>query len=184
VLLFRATSFFATRFPKKTFERASETRTQKTKTKHEKQIKFGSIGYHTTPVISLYVVLFSTPVCSGTRFSHTHAHKTYLFVPLSLVNFIPPRNKFSSRETTIEQQSSRRTTTRTLDRERRRRREVLKRACRREIGFRITFSLLEFLSLYLSLARAKQIQSTDAHQIPKISLLLYPSWSSSSYNKS
>ena len=102
----------------------------------------------------MYVVLFSTPVCLGTRFSHTHA-QTYLFVPLSLVNFIPPRNNFSSRETTIEQQSSRRTTTRTLDRERRRRREVLKRACRREIGFRFTFSLLEFLSLSIYLSRAQ-----------------------------
>ena len=104
------------------------------------------------------MVLFSTPVCLGTRFSHTHA-QTYLFVPLSLVNFIPPRNNFSSRETTIEQQSSRRTTTRTLDRERRRRREVLKRACRREIGFRFTFSLLEFLSIYLSISRARKTDS-------------------------
>ena len=110
----------------------------------------------------MYVVLFSTPVCLGTRFSHTHA-QTYLFVPLSLVNFIPPRNNFSSRETTIEQQSSRRTTTTTttLDRERRRRRrrEVLKRARRREIGFRFTFSLLEFLSLSLSISRARKTDS-------------------------
>ena len=92
-----------------------------------------------------------------TFFAHTRT-QTYLFVPLSLVNFIPPRNNFSSRETTIEQQSSRRTTTTTttLDRERRRRRrrEVLKRARRREIGFRFTFSL-GGVSLYLSLSRAQ-----------------------------
>ena len=89
-----------------------------------------------------------------TFFAHTRT-QTYLFVPLSLINFIPLRNNFSSRETAIEQQSSRRTTTRTLDRERRRRREVLKRACRREIGFRFTFSLLEFLSLSLSISLSR-----------------------------
>jgi hypothetical protein len=105
----------------------------------------------------VYVVLFSTPVCLGTRFSHTHA-QTYLFVPLSLVNFIPPRNNFSSRETTIEQQSSRRTTTRTLDRERRRRREVLKRACRKRLDLDSLFPYWSF-SLSLSISRARKTDS-------------------------
>ena len=82
VLLFRATSFFATRFPKKTFERASETRTQKTKTKHEKQIKFGSIGYHTTPVISSCMWCFSPLLCAWAHVFRTRTHK-HIFLFLS-----------------------------------------------------------------------------------------------------
>lgn len=92
-----------------------------------------------------------------TFFAHART-QTYLFVPLSLVNFIPPRNNFSSRETTIEQQSSRRTTTRTLDRERRRRREVLKRACRKRLDLDSLFPYWSF-SLSLSISRARKTDS-------------------------
>ena len=178
-MLLREPLVFFPPFPKTTVRESSRLRTR---TKRN-STKFGSPLISHALVNCVFRVLSSTTYCVR---AHVFRTQTYLFVPLSLINFIPLRNNFSSRETAIEQQSSRRTTTRTLDRERRRRREVLKRACRREIGFRFTFSLLEFLSLSLSLslARAKQIQSTDAHQIPKISLLLYPSWSSSSYNKS
>ena len=92
-----------------------------------------------------------------TFFAHTRT-QTYLFVPLSLINFIPLRNNFSSRETTIEQQSSRRTTTRTLDRERRRRREVLKRACRKRLDLDSLFPYWSF-SLSLSISRARKTDS-------------------------
>lgn len=111
LVLLREPLVFFPPFPKTTVRESSRLRTR---TKRN-STKFGSPLISHALVNCVFRVLSSTTYCVR---AHVFRTQTYLFVPLSLINFIPLRNNFLSRETTIKRQS-RRTTTRTLDREQR-----------------------------------------------------------------